>query len=193
MIVRTEHHFAWEKVDFVIYCRTPIRSIARNLGVMSSDHVLAADIKKALPVSNPEGPCTNFTNNKNIHLLPCKIHHDGQARVSEYFNPQQVDGEGINAKFEASYRGRRLAGKKVNLPEGVTGIVLRQQTGASIGNQQCQSNNFAVADEVFDHFFYWNHDIEPSETDHVPKTLQWFDIAKTLHAPIVDEDVGDVS
>ena len=40
---------------------------------MSSDHVLAADIKKALPVSNPEGPCTNFTNNKNIHLLPCKI------------------------------------------------------------------------------------------------------------------------
>ena len=66
MIVRTEHHFAWEKVDFVIYCRTPIRSIARNLGVMSSDHVLAADIKKALPVSNPEGPCTNFTNNKNI-------------------------------------------------------------------------------------------------------------------------------
>lgn len=167
---------------------------------MSTDHILDADIKKALPTvvetndndnnnNIDQHANTTFTNKKNIHLLPCKIHYDGHARVSEYFIPQQVKEDDENSTYEASFRGRRLAGKKMKLPENVTGIILRQQSGsgANLGFQQAQSNNFAVTDEVFDHFFYWNHDIEPTDTDHIPKAFQWFDIAKALHTPIVDE------
>ena len=173
---------------------------------MSTDHVMTADVNKALPtvvsnisndsnnVDNKREITTAFTNKKNIHLLPCKIHHDGPARVSEYFMPQQINENDGETVYEASFRGRRLAGKKMELPSNVTGIILRQQSGssASIGDRQEQANNFAVTDDVFDRFFYWNHDIEPTETDHIPKTFQWFDIAKALHTPIVYKKESNV-
>ena len=81
--------------------------------------------------------------------------------------------------LEASFHGRRLVGKTVVLPEGVTGIVLRQQNGSFRGANSV--SNFAATENAFDEFVYWNHDIQPTDQDHVPKSFQWFQVAKALH------------
>jgi Ribonuclease H2 non-catalytic subunit (Ylr154p-like) len=44
----------------------------------------------------------------NVHLLPCKIHLDGPAPVSTYFQPRPDPEEAVQGALQASFRGRRL-------------------------------------------------------------------------------------
>ena len=178
--------------------------------------ILAADVRAAMGATatgrggNEAGKSAQVNKNA-VHLMPCRIHHDGFARVSEYFHPQLIasaergsggssggaTSEPLEAHeeeerkkkgglLEASFHGRRLVGKTVAMPEGVTGVVLRQQVGGFRGANNV--SNFAVTEDVFDEFVYWNHDVQPTDQDHVPKSFQWFDIAKALHAPIEEEE-----
>ena len=174
--------------------------------------VLAADLRAAMGGSESASAKSVKINKSAVHLLPCRIHHDGFARVSEYFHPQLVSsaergstGESVKEEsaeeldedeekerkrkgglLEASFHGRRLVGKTVELPEGVTGVVLRQQVGGARGANSV--SNFAATENVFDEFVYWNHDIQPTDQDHVPKSFQWFQVAKALHAPLEENE-----
>ncbi|KAK3338531.1 ribonuclease H2, subunit C [Neurospora tetraspora] len=53
------------------------------------------------------------------NLLPCRIHHDGPVEPTDSFwNPREEDG------LKVSYfRGRKLHGKTLPLPEGYKGVV----------------------------------------------------------------------
>eukprot|EP00271_Cylindrocystis_brebissonii_P013442 TRINITY_DN33274_c0_g1_i1.p1 TRINITY_DN33274_c0_g1~~TRINITY_DN33274_c0_g1_i1.p1 ORF type:complete len:215 (-),score=29.98 TRINITY_DN33274_c0_g1_i1:86-730(-) len=60
----------------------------------------------------------------SVHLLPCCIQHNDAAPVDEFFRPKDSDlsVEG-NAVKEASFRGRKLVGAALALPEGFSGLV----------------------------------------------------------------------
>ena len=64
-----------------------------------------------------------------LHHLPCSIAHDGAAKVSTYFLPEE-SGAGADTKLTAYFRGRRLDGQVVELPRGVSGVILRELVGA---------------------------------------------------------------
>eukprot|EP00505_MAST-04D_sp_SCG-Rhode-Island_P000220 Stramenopile-MAST_4_protein_220 len=158
--------------------------------------LLAADFRKAL-VSGEDRSEKEHWNQEAVHRLPCRIDYDGPARVEEYFHPQYIDSDdetgveegqegasgrkkGQEGLMEASFHGRRLVGRRLALPQGVTGVTLAQVS--SRANASCA--NFAVTDNVFDHLVHWNHDIPPTNEDHLPKAFQWFDVANALHSPL---------
>lgn len=55
-----------------------------------------------------------------VHVLPCRIHHDGTADVSDYFviEEKQVHG---SVKTVSTFRGRRMFGKRLEFPAGYHG------------------------------------------------------------------------
>ena len=59
---------------------------------------------------------TNTDSEAAVQHLPCKIDHEGSARVSTYFTPTETDGEKT-----VSFRGRLLKGHDIPLLPGATG------------------------------------------------------------------------
>ncbi|KAL8670536.1 MAG: hypothetical protein Q9168_004933 [Polycauliona sp. 1 TL-2023] len=57
------------------------------------------------------------------NLLPCRINHDGPVNASRrYWAPERnQDGQ-----LEAYFRGRKLKGREVTLPEGYKGVVVKE-------------------------------------------------------------------
>ncbi|CUS15783.1 unnamed protein product [Tuber aestivum] len=55
-----------------------------------------------------------------IHLLPCHVKYTGSANATKHWvvNAGEVDGTKV-----AHFRGRRLIGKGVSLPEGYSGLL----------------------------------------------------------------------
>ncbi|KAI1971406.1 hypothetical protein LOZ53_005327 [Ophidiomyces ophidiicola] len=67
---------------------------------------------------NPKRPAPVFKPN----ILPCKIHHNGPIDVSTRHWDPTADKE--NPQLATSYfRGRKLRGRRVALPEGYQGVV----------------------------------------------------------------------
>lgn len=107
-----------------------------------------------------------------LHLLPCKIDHDGHAPVSAYLEITGDDAAG----YETFYRGRHLKGRRVHLPDGYAGLVLRSRPDA-------KELTYA-AEGAFSHFYYWNHDREPARTDPVHMCVEFLDLAHAIHEPV---------
>ncbi|KIJ55519.1 hypothetical protein M422DRAFT_199768 [Sphaerobolus stellatus SS14] len=71
----------------------------------------------------------------DAHLMPFHINHTGPASLSTYFlvKPSTPASEEPNedtvlqrvkSRFTAAFRGRKMHGLKVDVPEGYTGIIL---------------------------------------------------------------------
>lgn len=71
--------------------------------------------------SNAHQPPTECMPN----LLPCRIHHDGPVNASERYWSPQTPQDGIP---EAYFRGRKLKGRVVRIPEGYRGVVVKEET-----------------------------------------------------------------
>lgn len=125
------------------------------------------------------------------HLLPCRIDHDqATVKAEEYFWPTirnlesggdndlgRIDKDikdslnaqksaGKNPILTASFRGRPLQGRKVEIPAGYKGHVIIDKPKQS---------------KRIDEFTYWNWDELPRDTDVVVKALQWIKIAEAIH------------
>ncbi|XP_038988570.1 ribonuclease H2 subunit C [Phoenix dactylifera] len=136
-----------------------------------------------------------------VHLLPCSIKHDGPCPVSHYFKPRDldvvVDGSSVE---EAFFRGRKLQGITVPLPEGYRGHVLESKKsgkGKGFGNlgrgrgRGVQTVGFSRAE--FRNLTYWNHDIVPSSDDPLVRSFHWFSVADALHKPVTAEEMSSTS
>lgn len=53
------------------------------------------------------------------HVLPCRIHHDGPIESTERFWAPRPDEDGTQS---AHFRGRKLRGRRVPLPDGYRGM-----------------------------------------------------------------------
>ena len=66
---------------------------------------------------------TNADKQVTPNVLPCAIKHNGPVSAAErYWNPS-TEQDGTTTAF---FRGRKLRGKRIALPEGYEGAVLQK-------------------------------------------------------------------
>ncbi|GLT63054.1 hypothetical protein SLA2020_356470 [Shorea laevis] len=131
-----------------------------------------------------------------VHQLPCAIKYDGPSSVSQYFKPKPtgIEVEGLELQ-EAYFRGRKLQGTTIPIPQGYSGFVVgkknipkRKASDMSGGNSNCWEVN-----AKFPNVTYWNHDIVPSDDDAFLRSFHWLSVAKVLHKPVTAEDLFSAS
>jgi len=122
------------------------------------------------------GPLQNMAPMVAVHQLPCKIEHDGPARVDVFFKVTEEHGKPL----EAGFRGRRLLGAKAKIPDGATGLVLNQAW-----NEEDDSPGMHIVGK-FNEIHHWQHDAVPSNADSsVHKWMEWLLLARSIHGPTV--------
>ncbi|KAK4327374.1 hypothetical protein Pmani_002155 [Petrolisthes manimaculis] len=120
---------------------------------------------------------------RHVQYMPCQVNHDGEAAVDKYFttyvHQETVKGEGDERKgLVGSLRGYPLVGAKTQVPEGYTGMVLREtRPGLSMD----EDNRTMKAVCQFDSFTFWNWDRHPSRSDRYQQAMDWTTIADVIH------------
>ncbi|OJD40608.1 ribonuclease h1 h2 small subunit [Diplodia corticola] len=148
--------------------------------------------------SQHSGKCTP-------NLLPCRIDHNGPVNAADrYWRPEeQNDGKQI-----AHFRGRKLLGRKLPLPDGYRGAVLSntnrvlpqadtgRENGASEEGED-QRIEVRVMEEVgeFDEVVVWGHEVAPDEIeDAYSKGIgEWISFAESIHATPKPDDSSSAS
>uniref|UniRef100_A0ACD5Z9R6 Uncharacterized protein n=1 Tax=Avena sativa TaxID=4498 RepID=A0ACD5Z9R6_AVESA len=129
-----------------------------------------------------------------VHLLPCGIRQNSAAAVSDYFKPRDtgVEVDGVRVE-EAFFRGRKLQGATVALPDGYRGYVLEKKNGEKdTKGMDGEVSNF-VSRAEFQNITYWNHDTMPSAEDPLSRCFHWLTIANAMHKPVTAEDMANMS
>ncbi|KAH9827952.1 ribonuclease H1 small subunit [Teratosphaeria destructans] len=140
------------------------------------------------------------------NLLPCTIKHNGPIPTSKrHWCP--ITDAGNDRTLTSYFRGRKLRGRTVKLPEGYTGVVL-QKTEKSLESkrttapalpvpeieQEDEEDEYAMKDggedeEVklmeqqgtFDEVVCWGHEAEPEDEDEYVKGIdEWIAFAKAV-------------
>lgn len=159
------------------------------------------------------------------NLLPCRIHHDGPVNASpRYWSPGVAKGwrvpcftnQGIllsgataGGKSKAYFRGRKLKGKEVKVPEGYQGIIVKgaaeeQEAGKNVEQQQIDIDDKDGYDEEgeeqeeqeekvkdiqaigsFNEVMLWSHEIMVPEDDAFVRGIgEWMDFAEAVSPPV---------
>ncbi|KAL7754411.1 hypothetical protein RI367_000392 [Sorochytrium milnesiophthora] len=125
------------------------------------------------------------------HLLPCHIAHDGPAAVDTYFvvteKPSAAGADSTTPTPVASFRGRRLMGNHIALPEGYRGFILAPSHNDSeeYGGDEGSSTRKWTHRAQFSSLHCWGHDEVPSVfTDPLVNALDWCRLMQTLHKPV---------
>ncbi|KAL8950645.1 MAG: hypothetical protein Q9222_003329 [Ikaeria aurantiellina] len=147
---------------------------------------------------NPANPPKSVTQN----LLPCRIHHDGPIKVHpRYWNPQPDE----NGTPEAYFRGRKLKGREVKLPEGYKGVAVRD--GVKLDDERREDElkrtkveddddedeeeeGLKVMDQVaeFGEYMVWGHEsVVDGDDGFIKGVEEWIRFAEMMHAPGQDE------
>ncbi|KAK2975484.1 hypothetical protein RJ640_005793 [Escallonia rubra] len=116
-----------------------------------------------------------------VHQLPCCIKYDGPCSVSQYFKPKPtgIEIDGLNVK-EAHFRGRKLQGTTIALPQGFSGFVIgkRNSDGKKFSDLPEGNSNHWQMKAKFQDITLWNHDSLPSQDDASFRTFHWFAVSK---------------
>lgn len=139
------------------------------------------------------------------NILPCSIKHNGPVNAeSRYWSPSKED-DGTSTAY---FRGRKLRGRNIKVPEGYQGVVLEKtdrslpQDGATIADrlrrmEEEQDDEDMEVDlekptEVkmmdpkakFDGIVVWGHEMVPEDDDVYLKGVQeWIAFAEAVRAP----------
>ncbi|KVI03069.1 uncharacterized protein C12B10.15c [Cynara cardunculus var. scolymus] len=130
-----------------------------------------------------------------VHQLPCCIKYNGPSPVSHYFKPKPngIEVDGLNVK-EAYFRGRRLQGTTVPLPDDYSGFVIGRKSSAK--RKACNNDantTYWQMNAKFENITLWNHDNLPSKEDGFLRAFHWLHVAKALHKPVTTEDLESAS
>lgn len=122
--------------------------------------------------SSNTSPClVNEKKESSVHLLPCTIYHDGPAPIQNYFQTEQVTKDQSSDKeyLVANFRGRRLEGLPVTLPENTIGCVVHTN----------RTDKSLEVHSTFKSLTVWEHDQLPSK-EVMDKSMEYFDIANIV-------------
>lgn len=100
------------------------------------------------------------SSDSKVHLLSCKIAHDGSAPIATYFKPS-----GNTAHF----RGRELKGKVFELPPGASGHCV------------VKANRKVSVSGGFTSITAWQHDVPPGN-GVMQEYFNSMDVARALHS-----------
>lgn len=144
-----------------------------------------------LKFSKPED---HFQRQCTPNILPCRIHHDGPVEASpRYWAPETAK----DGKPEAYFRGRKLRGRDIHVPQGYRGVIVKEAGKEKTASQSTdkgyleeeegeEQEEVAVLNEVgsFDRVVIWNHESMVDGDDAFVKGLdEWVVFAEAMHAP----------
>jgi ribonuclease H2 subunit C len=131
------------------------------------------------------------------NILPCAIKHNGPVSAAErYWNPSTEQ----NGTTTAFFRGRKLRGKKVVLPEGYEGVVLQKTDKKVIAKPSIPvpgaEDEAAAPKEIetlvmdqhatFGELMVWDHEAVPEGADVYVKGIEeWIGFAEAVGAGIL--------
>ncbi|XP_072839883.2 ribonuclease H2 subunit C [Pogona vitticeps] len=119
-----------------------------------------------------------------LHLLPCRVEHDGDAAVRRYFAPAiRRPDPGDPDVSSVSFRGRSLKGIRTAVPEGYVGLVLEEGQPPLMPPAERQLQ----VKSTFESLMVWNLERAPNATDEILMALRWPKIAEGIHASVADE------
>ncbi|TEA19367.1 Uncharacterized protein C8034_v009614 [Colletotrichum sidae] len=141
---------------------------------------------------SPNDSCNNRKAVAN--LLPCRIHHDGPIGETESFwNPIKTD----DGKHVAYFRGRKLHGMTVKLPEQYRGVVMQKSDKKTENRrpeveEEMQEEEEEERVEVgamdvkadFDEMVIWGHEAsaDAASDPYMRSIEEWLSVAGKLHA-----------
>ncbi|GAV64362.1 RNase_H2_suC domain-containing protein/PP2 domain-containing protein [Cephalotus follicularis] len=126
-----------------------------------------------------------------VHHLPCRIKYDGPSSVSHYFNPKPTDVEVEGLKVEeAHFRGRKLLGATLPMPQGYSGFVLgKKSLGVKKASDVSEGvGNIWEMNAKFGNITYWNHDTLPSQNDSILRSLHWLAVADAVSFCLIQQN-----
>ncbi|KAI5204274.1 ribonuclease H1 small subunit [Aureobasidium subglaciale] len=127
------------------------------------------------------------------NVLPCRIQHNGPVNAStRHWTPEtSSDGKSSTAYF----RGRKLNGKIVDLPEGYRGAIL-QKTNTILPPTSTSNTPLAEDEDLssvpetkviqeiatFDKITVWGHEVQPDarEDVYVRGVNEWIGLASAV-------------
>ncbi|KAH8696096.1 ribonuclease H2 non-catalytic subunit-domain-containing protein [Talaromyces proteolyticus] len=130
-----------------------------------------------------------FANGSTPNVLPCKIHHDGSVDISQrYWKPVESENDDSHTAY---FRGRKLRGRTVQLPEGYQGVVAVPSDRVLPATKKDVEGEDTVASEpvkvletqsTFDEFIVWGHETLPAADDAFVKGVEeWVKFAEVMH------------
>ncbi|KAK3358584.1 ribonuclease H2 non-catalytic subunit-domain-containing protein [Lasiosphaeria ovina] len=141
---------------------------------------------------------TGPTQKATPHLLPCRVHHTGSVEpVQSFWKPTQ----GEDGTSTAYFRGRKLVGKKVALPEGYRGLVavardglqkeatepdvddMERDDGLAAAAGKTKTSSLFVQSE-FDDMVVWSHEatVDGAADPYVRGVEEWLTLADQIHS-----------
>ncbi|KAG6366907.1 hypothetical protein INS49_001088 [Diaporthe citri] len=144
-----------------------------------------------LSVSQPKGPSRDKA---TPNVLPCRIQHDGPTSEAEsYWKPsQEPDGKRV-----AYFRGRKLHGKELKVPEGYRGVVVDKTEPPeprAPRPDEPEVVDLDAEDEMplgaldtraeFDEMVIWGHEsmADTSSDPYVRGIEEWMKVAEKIHS-----------
>lgn len=139
----------------------------------------------------PEAPIS--TDSVTPNILPCRIHRDGPTgSLNRYWRPGP-DEKDKNLQT-AYFRGRKLQGRRVAVPEGYEGVVAlptervllstERNTSSAINGEAEQEEPVKILEKqaTFDEYVVWGHELAPAADDSFVKGVEeWLKLAEAMH------------
>ncbi|BCS30249.1 ribonuclease H2 subunit C [Aspergillus puulaauensis] len=125
------------------------------------------------------------------NILPCRIHHDGPAKsLNRYWMP--IADEKDKDLQTAYFRGRRLRGRQVQIPEGYEGVVathtdreMPKVTDSESTNEEGEQDEpvkVLQKQATFGEYMVWGHETIPAADDTFVKGVEeWVKFAEAMH------------
>ncbi|KAI0817155.1 ribonuclease H2, subunit C [Xylaria sp. FL0064] len=143
-------------------------------------------------------PDTSEQQTAKVNLLPCRIHHDGDVNPSSTFwNPSKTQ-DGLQTAY---FRGRKLHGKAVKLPEGYYGVVVEKthaKPQTSSTEQEQTDDDVEIIEKsdnqpevgamkgkaTFDKLMIWGHESTSDSTadPYVRGMEEWIAFSEEIHS-----------
>ncbi|KAK0701636.1 ribonuclease H2 non-catalytic subunit-domain-containing protein [Lasiosphaeria miniovina] len=145
-----------------------------------------------------DATATGSTQKATPHLLPCRVHHTGSVEpVQSFWEPTQ----GEDGTSTAYFRGRKLVGKKVVLPEGYRGLVavardgvqkeatesdvddMERDDGLTATPGKTKTSSLLVQAE-FDDMVVWSHEanVDGAADPYVKGVEEWLTLVDQIHS-----------
>ncbi|CAD0085903.1 unnamed protein product [Aureobasidium mustum] len=125
-----------------------------------------------------------------VNVLPCRIQHNGPVHAStRHWTPEVTSDGNQNSTATAYFRGRKLNGRVLDLPEGYRDTILPNTTNSTTPmaldteeeQQEEPTPETKVLEEIatFDRITVYGHEVQPDaqEDVYIKGINEWISLA----------------
>ncbi|KAI2684236.1 hypothetical protein DTO013E5_6794 [Penicillium roqueforti] len=138
------------------------------------------------------------------NIIPCRIHHDGPVDSLDRYWTVQDEKDNTQTTY---FRGRKLRGRRVALPDGYQGVVATHTDRVLPAAQPADNDGAEDAEaepeepvkimeiqRTFDEFVVWGHEAIPAADDTFVKGVEeWLQFADAMHTTLTSGKTGKES